>query len=356
MRMPFRIGGHQVASGLSIGTALCPLDAIDPRGLLRAADIALYAAKSSGRGRVVSADRHPAQCGQFSPLASGRTVEAALRQAMASGDLTLHWQPVFEAATGTVRKFEGLLRWTHPVQGPISPSLFLPLAEASGLIAELDCWVLRTACRTAATWPDRFGIAVNLSAHWFNAGGVADRVTQALEEFQLDPRRLEVEITERTMISSRDVARAQMLALHTMGVRISLDDFGTGYSSLAYLRQYPFDTVKLDRAFIAAIGDDARADAVARAIILLGHGLDMEVCAEGVETPLQLAFLRAEKCDLVQGFLLGRPEASPSTDAYTLRDLGLSVPIANRLQPSMPVAAMQKAGLVAQVSKEELLF
>jgi len=356
MRQPFRLSGNDVSSGISVGVALCPLDALDGRGLMRAADVALYDAKRNGRGRVISADRPPAPREPASPMASGRAMEAALAQAMTSTELTLHWQPIFAMATGTVRAFEGLLRWTHPVQGPIAPTLFLPLAEASGLIAELDCWVLRTACRTAATWPDRFGIAVNLSAHWFSVGGVVDRVERALHEFQLDPCRLEIELTERTMISSRDVALAQMRALRDIGVRIALDDFGTGYSSLAYLRQYPFDTVKLDRAFVAAIGDDARADAVARAIIQLGHGLDMTVCAEGVETPLQLAFLRAEKCDLVQGFLLGRPEASPSTDAFSLRSLGLAVPIANRLRPSMPDVGGAGPCEDVERQKEGLLF
>jgi diguanylate cyclase len=335
MRVPFRVGGRQVVSSISIGAVLCPLDAIDARSLLRMADQALYDAKRGGRARTVSADRHSAQSEQNSSVVSGRAMEAALRLAMTRGELTLHWQPIFEMATLTVCAFEGLLRWAHPEQGPIAPSLFLPLAEASGLIAYLDCWVLRTACRTAATWPDRFGIAVNLSAHWFE-GGVVERVEHALRESNLDPHRLEIELTERTMISSRDMARTQMIALRAMGVRMSLDDFGTGYSSLAYMRQYPFDTVKLDRAFVAAIGDDARADAVARAIIQLGHGLDMQVCAEGVETPLQLAFLRAEKCDLAQGFLLGHPEASPHTDAFSLRSLGLAVPIANRLRPTVP--------------------
>jgi EAL domain-containing protein (putative c-di-GMP-specific phosphodiesterase class I) len=208
------------------------------------------------------------------------------------------------------------MRWTHPVQGAIGPGVFLPLAEATGLIAELDCWVLRTACRAAAAWPGNYGVAVNLSAHWFSIGGVVERVRKALREFNLAPDRLEIELTERTVISSRDIARAQMVTLRDMGVHIAMDDFGTGYSSLAYLRQFPFDKLKLDRAFVAPLGEDRKADAVARAIIRLGQALEMQVCGEGVETLSQLAFLRREGCDFAQGFLLGRPAAVPCTDPF----------------------------------------
>ncbi len=239
-------------------------------------------------------------------------MEEDLRAAMADGTLSLHWQPCFDAAEGVVRGYEALLRWTHSEWGSISPAVFLPVAEASSLMSDLDGWVLRTACRTAAAWADPVPVAVNLSAHWFSEGLVVDRVQEALSRSGLAPERLEIELTERTLVSSRQAARAQIESLRAMGVKIAMDDFGTGYSSLAYLRELPFDKLKLDRAFVAPLGQDSRADEVARAIIRFGHALQMEVCAEGIETAAQMAFLRREGCDLLQGFLLGRPAALPN--------------------------------------------
>ncbi len=314
MSAPFRIGGETLSITMAVGSALCPLDASDRRGLMRLAGNTLDNARRGGRDGQAAPARGPR--GTAAPVGPGRAMEAALRQAMVDGDLALHWQPYFNTATGAVQGFEALMRWTHPVQGAIGPGVFLPLAEATGLIAELDCWVLRTACRAAAAWPGNYGVAVNLSAHWFSIGGVVERVRKALREFNLAPDRLEIELTERTVISSRDIARAQMVTLRDMGVHIAMDDFGTGYSSLAYLRQFPFDKLKLDRAFVAPLGEDRKADAVARAIIRLGQALEMQVCGEGVETLSQLAFLRREGCDFAQGFLLGRPAAVPCTDPF----------------------------------------
>ena len=316
MEAPVLVGGHNIMPRLSIGIAHCPLDALDARGLMYAADQAMYEAKRQGRSRIVVAAQGTVP--QIMSPMNGRAMEAALRKALEQNALTLHWQPYVAVATRNVRGYEALLRWEHPQHGAVPPTLFLPLAEASGLVAAIDSWVLRAACNAAQSWPIRLPIAVNLSAHWFSHGGIVQLVHDALVLSGLDPSRLELELTERTLISSRDVACKQMESLRAMGVRLALDDFGTGYSSLAYLRQFPFDKVKLDRAFVAVLGEDEKADAVARAIIQLGHALGMVVCAEGVETVDQLDFLCREGCDLVQGFLLGRPMYEPQTEVMAI--------------------------------------
>ena len=310
--VPFDVNGTPVRVTTSIGSALCPADGLDPRGLMSAADASLAENRRHARRPALPPAPPQAEAASGPRITEGRRMEADLRAAMADGTLSLHWQPCFDAVEGVVRGYEALLRWTHPEWGTISPAVFLPVAEASSLMSDLDGWVLRTACHTAAAWPDPVPVAVNLSAHWFSEGLVVDRVQEALSRSGLAPERLEIELTERTLVSSRQAARAQIESLRAMGVKIAMDDFGTGYSSLAYLRELPFDKLKLDRAFVAPLGQDSRADEVARAIIRFGHALQMEVCAEGIETAAQMAFLRREGCDLLQGFLLGRPAALPN--------------------------------------------
>jgi predicted signal transduction protein with EAL and GGDEF domain len=306
MGPPLSVAGQDVSVSASVGIALCPVDATEAPALMRHADEGLRRAKREGRGR--SARLHgPAA----DVLAVPSSLGEELRAALAADELSLAWQPYFHAATGRVLGCEALARWDRRAGGPIGPAVFVPVVEAAGLSGKFDAWVLETACRAATQWPDPITVAINLSAHWFSDGEAVGLVEAALRRCGLGANRLVLEMTERTLVTHAQTALVQMIRLREMGVRIALDDFGIGFSSLATLRDYPFDKVKLDRAFTKDLIKDPRADSVARAVIQLGRALGMTVCAEGVETEAQLAFLRAEQCDVVQGYLLGRPGATP---------------------------------------------
>ena len=217
------------------------------------------------------------------------------------------------------RGYEALTRWPHPTRGFVPPLEFVPLAEETGLIDELGRWVLHTACAEAARWPDGLSVAVNLSPSQFKREGViVDEIRDALLAAGLPAQRLEVEITESLLMNNTEPVLRMLNALHSMGVRIAMDDFGTGYSSLAYLWRFPFDKVKIDRAFTQHLGDDGRVDLIVGSIVSLAHSLDIRVNAEGVETAAQMALLREHGCDELQGFLLGRP-APPAGLAHVPR-------------------------------------
>jgi diguanylate cyclase (GGDEF)-like protein len=308
---PFALDGEAVALSASIGVALCPADAIDAAGLARAADDALHAAKRTGRGAARLAGE-PESPRAEPPAASAvrlrqRPLQNDLRDAIEDGALRLHWQPYVDMDTLAVAGHEALCRWTHPVRGAIPPSVFVPLAENSGLIARLDGWVMRAACAAAAAWPGDQRVSVNLSPYWFGRGDALGLVQECLSASGLPASRLTVELTERTLIEHHDAARSQIVSLQATGVRVALDDFGVGYASLRYLASLPIDVVKLDRAFVALIGTGPRPDSVARLILQMGRALGVTVCAEGVETQEQLDFIRREGGSLVQGFLLARP-------------------------------------------------
>jgi diguanylate cyclase (GGDEF)-like protein len=308
--LPMALEGEQVWIQTSIGVAHCPLDAQEAGNLIRAADQALYQAKRSGSGLAVMAgDRRLRRRKLVTP---GQELEADLRAALDTDALSIHWQPYVDSATGEVSGFEALTRWRRPGHGDVSPSVFIPFAEASALIARLDAWMLGRACREAASWPTPRRVSVNLSAYWFGGADLVPLVRDCLARSGLAASRLCVEITERTLIVAKDVARDQIDALRAMGVRVALDDFGIGFSSLGYLRDLPFDVLKLDRSFVSVLGVDARADRVAGAILALGHMLGMTVCAEGVETVAQRDYLRRERCDLMQGYLFGAPALVPN--------------------------------------------
>jgi predicted signal transduction protein with EAL and GGDEF domain len=286
---------------LSIGVAIYPNDGTDAKTLIGNADAALYRAKADGRGAIrffeADMDRR---------LRERRALQHDLRSALDRGELSLHYQPQARI-DGEIIGFEALLRWHHPKHGLVPPATFIPLAEESSLIIPISEWVLHEACREAASWPRPLQIAVNLSSVQFRHGDLPSVVHSILLETGLVPQRLELEITESVLID--DLARAvtMLRRLKSLGVRIAMDDFGTGYSSLSYLQAFPFDKIKIDRSFISNLETNPQSATIVRAVIGLARGLDLPVVAEGVESKDQRAFLAAESCDNLQGYLIGRP-------------------------------------------------
>jgi len=298
--------GIAVVVGVSVGIAMFPEHAGTAQLLLQDAHAAVYAAKARGRGAYAFFDESMTQ-GARERL----EIEARLRQAMADGHLQLYYQPQVDVASGRIVGAEALVRWLDPQEGMISPARFIPVAESSGVIGALGLWVMREACRQARHWQTEglpeLRVAVNVSPRQFHLTDVAGGAAQALAESGLAARCLELELTEGALAERPEEARQTLLRLHGLGVHIAVDDFGTGYSSLAHLKRFPIDVLKIDQGFIRDVprsGDDM---AISAAIIAMGHSLGLKVVAEGVETPEQLAFLRARGCDLYQGYLCSRP-------------------------------------------------
>lgn len=300
-RAPLVYGGREVQIGVSGGLARFPEDAADEARLTAGANIALHLAKTAERGSIRMFDPS-----KQAHAEEKRLLRAQLRAAIETGQISVFYQPLFKA-DGSIAGFEALARWQHPEKGDISPADFIAEAEAAGLIAALDNLVLRTACREAASWRQPLSISVNVSPLEFLVGDLPQRVEAVLLETGLDPERLELEITESIMVSDAEKALATLGRLRALGIGIALDDFGTGYSSLSYLHRFPLTTLKIDRSFVAKLGETLESVAITRAVIQLGHALGIRVVAEGVETPEQLDFLIQEGCDLTQGYLLGRP-------------------------------------------------
>jgi diguanylate cyclase (GGDEF)-like protein/PAS domain S-box-containing protein len=297
----FEIDGRRLRIGLTIGIAIFPTDGTEPSSLLANADAALFRAKADGRGTI-----RFFEMGMDKRLRERRALQHELRSALERAELNLAYQPQARIG-GEVMGFEALARWRHGAHGPIPPSTFIPLAEESGLIIPIGEWILREACREAASWPSPLQIAVNLSPIQFRHGNLPGMVHSVLQETGLAPHRLELEITEGVLLEDFTRARAILHRLKALGVRIAMDDFGTGHSSLSYLQSFPFDKIKIDRAFISKLEDNSQSVAIVSAVIGLAHRLDLPVLAEGVETEHQLAFLARETCDEVQGFLIGAP-------------------------------------------------
>ena len=303
MTPPFDVLGRVIHTTASVGVALVPEHGRDPSDVLRAADMALYSAKGAGRNRVVVFEP-----GIATELNARRELEQDLREACRTGDLFLHYQPIVDLKSGAVVSYEALMRWRHPVRGMVPPSDFIPIAEQTGLIAEMGEWALRRACTDASGWAPNISVAVNVSAFQFKD---PDRLTAAVKDALLISRlpanRLEVEVTESLLIEDQDETLEVIQGLHRIGVRFSLDDFGIGYSSLAYVARYPFSKVKIDRAFAQNVTSNGPSRAIIEAVCQLADRLGMRVVVEGIEDELQRRAVELIGVEQAQGYLFGRP-------------------------------------------------
>ncbi len=302
---PYRLDAHTVVMSASVGIAIAPDDSEIPVDLIKKSDLALYCAKSHGRGTYRFFEP-----GMDAILRERRELEHDLRLAVQRGEFEVHYQPVLDLESGRIAGLEALVRWSHPTRGVMYPDSFIEVAEDTGLIVPIGEWVLRQACRDAADWPHDVKIAVNLSPAQFKRGDLVSMVISALGAAGLDPLRLELEITESVLLHDESWVRETLLELRRLGIGIAMDDFGTGYSSLGYLRSFPFDRLKIDRSFTADIAVNAQALAIVRATIALAQILGMKVTAEGVESAAQLDILAREGCSEAQGFYIGRPASS----------------------------------------------
>jgi predicted signal transduction protein with EAL and GGDEF domain len=306
---PFELDGQEIHALASIGIAVFPDDGLEPAELLKNADLALYRAKAEGRGRLRFFE--PEMDAQ---TRARRRLEWELRRALERQELVLHYQPQLDLGTDRLAGVEALVRWQHPERGLVPPGEFIPIAEASGLIRPLGAWVLREACRQAKVWADAgrpLTVAVNLSPAQLRHPDILEAIDRALTESGLDPGLLELEITETLLMEGGESGmHRHVQALAARGIRLAIDDFGVGYSSLSYLKRLPVHKIKVDRSFVRDIGQDPEDEAVVRAIVTLGHALAKRIVAEGVETEAQMRFLRELGCDVIQGFLFGRPQPS----------------------------------------------
>ena len=317
--IPFDIDGHVVTVGASVGMALAPRDGLDVDTLMKNADMALYRAKSAGRG-----------CWQFFErsmdleLHARRVLEDDIRAALSNETFEVHFQPIYLARTRAIVGAEALMRLTHPERGPIPPFKFVAVMEELGLIADAGRIVLEKACRECVTWPRHLKVAVNLSAHQFKRGDLVAVVRRALDQSGLEPGRLELEITESALLERGPKTAACLDDLRALGVKIALDDFGTGYSSLSYLHQFPIDKLKIDRSFLNGIENNPRSLTLLRNVAQLSHNLGLRVVVEGVETEAQMALVVAEgTIDEVQGFLFSK--AVPAAEMSVLVDQSMTV-------------------------------
>ena len=316
----FEIDGVRLACACHSGIALAPKDGATAETLLRNAELALAGAR----------DQDSPGYGFFDPQSAAaalrrRAVQRAVTAAHAANSLRLVYQPVYQMRSGALTGFEALMRMEDPELGPVPPSEFIPAAEQAGLITGIGDWALEEACRTAALWPPHLVVAVNLSPAQFLTGAIVSTIRQSLERHALPAYRLEVEITEGTLMKDSELVLGQLRVLREMGVGVALDDFGTGYSSLGYLWKFPFSKLKIDRSFVSGLEESPSAKGILRSVVKLGHGLGMAVTAEGIETARQLASLRELGCDLAQGYHLGRPAAMEELAAAIMQNFALQM-------------------------------
>ena len=308
---PFRIKGDPARVGASLGIAFHPQDGLDINTWLKHADMALYGAKNGGRGTYRCFDEQLSQA-----ATETHRLERDLRQALDNQQLEVYFQPKFNCLSHEISGFEALARWRHPTDGFISPAVFIRIAEDCGLIGRLGAWALEEACRCAAGWAPRSPVAVNVSVMQLRDGGLKDTVAAVLRRHGLKPEHLEIEVTESVMADDDTTVLESLRAIKAMGVAIALDDFGTGYSSLSYLRRFPFDKIKIDRAFVQGQDDDPGVRVILEAILGMCNNLGLATTGEGIETQQQLDLLRDRGCTDAQGFLLGRPMPAAEVQAF----------------------------------------
>jgi len=315
---PFDFEEGTISVGISIGIAMAPINGTRPDQILRNADLALYRAKQDGRCVFRFFESQ-----MDSEARERRLLENELHEAVRNGEMMLHYQPLVSATNGHPTGFEALIRWNHPIRGIVSPLEFIPIAERSNLIAEIGDWTIEQACMAAASWPQELTVAVNLSARHFRLADIVATIRKSLDRSGLDPRRLEIEITERLLMEDPDSVTVKLQEIRALGVTIAMDDFGTGYSSLSYLMKFPFDKIKIDKSFIDASSEDSVARDILRAIASLGKTLRVTITAEGVETAEQAAFLSEIACHQLQGFFFARPLDIIDMPHYLLTQAGL---------------------------------
>ncbi len=306
LSLPYDIEGVSIRIGASVGIAVAPSDGVDADELTRNADLALYAAKGAGKGvhRFYQPDMH-------SEADDRRALENDLREMLVNNELSVVYQPIVDAQSERVVGFEALARWEHPERGQIPPSKFIPIAEEVGLVGRIGEWVMREACREAATWPDHLHIAINLSPKQFESVALTGTLINILADTGLAPERLELEITEGMLLSESTMAEETLAALTAMGVKLSLDDFGTGYASLGYLRRVQFSKIKVDQSFVRGASDaSSRNSAIIRAIVSLAESLGIITVAEGVETLDEIDLIRNLGCTQIQGYIFGAPRSA----------------------------------------------
>ncbi|MET1029339.1 putative bifunctional diguanylate cyclase/phosphodiesterase, partial [Domibacillus tundrae] len=306
MKEPFDVAGHSITVSISIGLAFSSGKEENPQELIRHADTAMYYTKKYKRNSYTIFTE------EMDLKASYKLkIERDLKSSTLNDKLELYYQPIMDLKTGKLTALEALIRWNHPEFGLIPPNDFIPVAEESGQIIGIGTWVLRTACRQSKIWQDSgippFKIAVNISTKQLQQTEFVDDVLTILEETNLESKWLELEVTESILLDDVGLIKESLLKLKQAGISISIDDFGTGYTSLSYLRQYPFDKVKIDRCFIDDINNDLNGKRITSAIISLAHSLEMNVVGEGIEDEIQLEYLKEENCDEGQGYFFNRP-------------------------------------------------
>jgi EAL domain-containing protein (putative c-di-GMP-specific phosphodiesterase class I) len=338
--------GHECHTTASIGIAMFPADGTDVQTLTKNADMAMYRAKEDGKNgfRFFTEEAKTQSIERL-------TLETSLRRALDREEFSLHYQPKVDLASGRITGVEALLRWTHPELGMLSPVQFIPLAEETGLIVPIGRWVLKQACAQNMAWQRQglrpLSMAVNLSPRQFADESLLHYIDDALSSCGMSPMLLQLEVTESMVMQNVSRAVRILEAIRSRGIRLAIDDFGTGYSSMSLMKQFPIDTIKIDRSFVRNLADDGEDQAIAQAIINMGKALGMTIVAEGVETIEQETFLRNHACDETQGFLFSRPVPPDELPQLLQRRPAVSPP-----QQPEPRAGYDKAsGLVALARK-----